>query len=259
MSAHTPDPPSSQNPKAALSSERLSLESTLELLKTGEIEIIGQFTWSSNFTFLANVHSERAVLPAVYKPTRGERPLWDFPRGLAAREVAAFLTSRTLNWDLVPATVLRSDGPAGPGSVQLFIDADPERHYFTFNAQERQRLRPVVVFDILANNADRKGGHVLLTPQGKIHLIDHGLCFHEEYKLRTVLWDFVGEPIPADLMDDVDRFRNRLEGDTLTAAQFKRLLPPKEYGALLQRAASLLENRRFPAPGPGRHYPYPLV
>ncbi len=135
----------------------------LALLSAGALELKGQFAWGSNYTFLVQVSAGDQVVPAVYKPARGERPLWDFPDGsLAQREVAAYVVSRALGWDLVPPTVLRPDGPAGPGSLQLFVDADPERHYFTFSNEEKQRLRPAAAFDMLVNNADRKAGHVLL-------------------------------------------------------------------------------------------------
>lgn len=235
-------------------------DTILNILGIGEIEVVGQFTWSSNYTFLTQVTCDDEMMPAVYKPSRGERPLWDFPRGtLAAREVAAYLTSDALGWRLVPPTVLRVDGPAGPGSLQFYVDADPERHYFTFREEEKQRLRPVVVLDLLINNADRKGGHVLLTPDDNIHLIDHGLCFHQQYKLRTVLWDFIDEPIPQDLLADVRAFRARLESEETLHDAFTNLLSEAEIQALIHRAEQLLSTKRFPEPGPGRPYPYPLV
>jgi uncharacterized repeat protein (TIGR03843 family) len=237
-----------------------NLHTILNTLHSGKIEVLGQFTWSSNFTFLTKVHFESMVLPAVYKPSRGERPLWDFPRGtLAAREVAAYIASQALGWALVPPTVMRQDGPAGPGSLQLYIDSNPERHYFTFSDDEKQRLRPVVVFDLLINNADRKGGHVLLTQEEELHIIDHGICFHHEYKLRTVLWDFVGESIPEDLLENVKAFHDRLETDPDLRAAYSLLLSDREIDALMERANDILAERCFPSPGPGRPYPYPLV
>jgi len=195
---------------------------------------------------------------AVYKPLRGERPLWDFPDGtLAAREVAAWEASQALGWGLVPPTVFRQDGPAGPGSLQLFLDLDPERHYFTFSEQEKEGLRPAAAFDILINNADRKGGHVLLAPDGHVWLIDHGVCFHHEPKLRTVIWDFAEEPIPDTLLRDVDRFRRGLAGELRSV--FADLLSGIEVEALDRRAARILESGTFPMPGPSRPYPWPLV
>jgi uncharacterized repeat protein (TIGR03843 family) len=231
------------------------------LLAQGEISLTGQFVWGSNYTFLVRVSGEDGEIEAVYKPARGERPLWDFPSGtLAQREVAAYQTSRALGWDLVPPTVLRPDGPAGPGSLQLFVDADPERHYFTFNDEEKQRLRPAAAFDVLINNADRKGGHVLLGPNGHLWLIDHGVCFHEEEKLRTVIWDFAGEKIPAEILADIGRMHSALEAGGELRQSLDRLLAPKETRALKRRARALLTSGRFPLPSDDRRpYPWPLV
>jgi uncharacterized repeat protein (TIGR03843 family) len=240
--------------------DSLPPDPTLRILADGDLDVVGRFNWSSNYTFFAQVSCEGQQIQAVYKPSQGERPLWDFPHGtLAAREVAAYLTSRALNWNLVPPTVLRRDGPAGPGSLQLYVDTQTERHYFTFTQSEKQRLRPVVVFDLLVNNADRKGGHVLLSPEGDLHLIDHGLCFHKEDKLRTVLWDFIGEPIPDNLLADVLSFQERLKNDPALFADYSELLSQLEIEALIRRVDRLLLERTFPGPGPGRPYPYPLV
>ena len=232
----------------------------LALLTAGTLELKGQFAWGSNYTFLVQVSAEDHVVPAVYKPARGERPLWDFPDGsLAQREVAAYVVSRALGWDLVPPTVLRPDGPAGPGSLQLFVDADPERHYFSFSSEEKQRLRPAAAFDMLVNNADRKAGHVLLGAQGHLWLIDHGVCFHAEDKLRTVIWDFTGEAIPEDLLADIRSFRRALVHDAALQKELGGLLLPEELAALSTRANRLIRSRRFPSPGEGRPYPWPLV
>lgn len=233
---------------------------TLRILASGEMALSGRFMWGSNYTFLVQVTHEGIQLPAVYKPTQGERPLWDFDQGtLSAREVAAYVTSHALGWDLVPPTVLRPDGPAGPGSLQLFVEADPERHYFTFDDKQKQSLRPVAVFDCLINNADRKGGHVLLDPRGHLWLIDHGLCFHEDDKMRTVIWDFAGEPIPGALLQDVERLRSRLRRDEELCATYRSLLSPDEIDALASRVDRLLASRRFPTPDSHRPYPWPLV
>lgn len=235
-------------------------ERTLSLLREGTVELTGQFTWSSNFTFLTAVAMDQQSLQAVYKPTRGERPLWDFPRGtLAAREVAAYLTSEYLGWHLVPPTVMREDGPAGPGSLQLYIETDLNRHYFTFSEAEKERLRPVAVFDMLINNADRKGGHILLTPEDKIWLIDHGVCFHPLDKLRTVVWDFVGEPIPKSILKDVQSLLGHLKREDSLVEDFEELLMREELSALVARAERILREPWFPEPGPGRPYPWPLV
>ena len=184
----------------------------MHTLTTGAIEVSGQFVWGSNYTFLVKVGPEDDGFHAVYKPSEGERPLWDFPpQTLAQREVAAYLTSKALGWDLVPPTVLRADGPGGGGSLQLFVEADPERHYFTFSETDKTRLRPAALFDVVINNADRKGGHVILGDNNHIWLIDHGVCFHEDYKLRTVIWDFAGEEIPSELLRDLEAFRKVLD------------------------------------------------
>ena len=230
------------------------------ILATGEIQFEGQFVYGSNHTFLTRVRHPAGERLAVYKPQRGERPLWDFPDGtLAAREVAAWRTSEALGWELVPPTVLRDDGPAGPGSLQLFLDLDPERHYFTFSEEEKPALRAAAVFDLLVNNADRKGGHILLASDGHVWLIDHGVCFHHEPKLRTVIWDFAGEPIPDLLLADVKRFRRSLEASGELRASFVELLSADEVEALGLRAGRIVERARFPMPGPGRPYPWPLV
>ena len=237
-----------------------TLASILSLLCTGEIEVIGQVTWSSNYTFLTQIEGEGGQLPAIYKPARGERPLWDFPGGsLAARETAAFHLSQALGWNFVPPTVLRDDGPAGPGSLQLFVEVDHDRHYFTMDETEKEMLRPVVLFDILINNADRKGGHVLLDASDQIWLIDHGVCFHSDYKLRTVIWDFIGEPIPDDLLSDLRRLSGQLAQNNELYNELRSLLDDEELTALTLRTSDLLKSGRFPGPGPGRPYPWPLV
>ena len=232
----------------------------LQILHTGKIQVAGQFMWGSNYTFLVKVETQDETLLAVYKPLRGERPLWDFPPGsLAAREVAAYLTSKALAWDLVPPTVLRDDGPAGPGSLQLYLDIDSERHYFTFSDEERQQLRPVVAFDVLINNADRKSGHILLGSDNHLWLIDHGVCFHRDNKLRTVAWDFVGEPIPEAIINDLSAFRHRLATDVDLHADYSALLSQTEIEAMTLRAEQLITDGYFPEPDGVRPYPWPLV
>jgi hypothetical protein len=224
------------------------------------MSLVGQIMWGSNYTFLVNlIHGEHQV-KAIYKPARGERPLWDFDSGtLAAREVAAYLASRELGLNMVPPTILRQDGIAGPGSLQLIIEVDSDRNYLAFGEEEKQRLRPVALFDILINNADRKAGHVLLDPEDRLWLIDHGVSFHEEYKLRTVIWDFVGEPIPEKLLAELHGFRKRLANDSSLRESFSELLAENEIVAMLHRADTLLAEPHFPAPGAGRPYPWPLV
>ncbi|MCW5877326.1 MAG: SCO1664 family protein [Anaerolineales bacterium] len=196
-------------------------------------------------------------LEAVYKPQRGERPLWDFPEdSLAGREVAAWLVSQALGWGLVPPTVFRDDGPLGPGSLQLHIPHDPEQHYFTFDDATRQQLRPTAAFDLLINNADRKGGHILLDPAGKLWLIDHGISFHAEPKLRTVIWDFAGQPLP----DEVTAGLERLAADGQLRTRLAAYLSEEELAALEARRAALLVAGRYPAqPEDQRSVPWPPV
>jgi len=238
----------------------LPLEAILETLSTGEIGVSGQFGWGSNHTFLVEVSSNLGQLQAVYKPAEGEQPLWDFPaRSLARREVAAYLVSEALGWELVPPTVLRTDGPGGGGSLQLFLPADPERHYFTLEPAEKQRLRPAALLDVLINNADRKAGHVIISRDGHVWLIDHGVCFHEDYKLRTVIWDFAGEPIPAALLAAIEQLQAGLAEGRGLQIQLAPLLSPPEIRALKERIDRLLVDRHFPPPGPGRPFPWPLV
>jgi uncharacterized repeat protein (TIGR03843 family) len=240
--------------------EHLSAAQTMNLLTHGEIRIVGRFLWGSNYTYLTEIKTEHDRLNAVYKPSRGERPLWDFAGGsLAAREVAAYLTSDLLGWDLVPPTVLRDDGPIGPGSVQLFVDADAEHHYFSFSDDEKSRLRPVALFDLIVNNADRKGGHILMDEDGHFWSIDHGICFHEDDKLRTVIWDFADEWVPQDLISNVEKFSGLLEHDKEVTHRFLELISNAEFKALVARTKGLLENPCFPKPTSEWSYPWPLV
>lgn len=234
---------------------------TLELLEQGEITVRGKFLWGSNYTFLVDVAQEDQLIQGVYKPTRGERPLWDFPpSSLAHREVAAYLISEGLGWGLVPETVYRRKGPVGSGSLQRYIEHDPDNHFFNFNAETRQRLRGVVVFDLLINNADRKGGHVIVDDEDRIWLIDHGVCFHIEDKLRTVLWDFAGEEIPQNLLDDLTCLLDLLQENEAFAEKLSAHLSRGEIKALTWRTRHLIETAAFPDPDPDRRpYPWPPV
>ena len=233
-------------------------DEVLRLLHEGELELLGLLPRSSNHTFLARVLGGRDPVLAVYKPMAGETPLWDFPEGtLCRREVAAHLVSEALGWPLVPPTVLR-DGPHGEGSVQLFVEFDPARHYLTMREERPDDFRRVALFDVVANNADRKSGHCLLSNDGRLFVIDHGVCFHDEPKLRTVIWDFVEEEIPTDLGEDLARVGAELERGPLRD-RLEDLLRPAEIRATERRLADLLEEGRFPAPGPGRPYPWPIV
>jgi uncharacterized repeat protein (TIGR03843 family) len=240
-------------------SDALSDSDILTDLAQGDLALEGQFIYGSNFTYLVDVQCGERMYKAVYKPSGGERPLWDFPEGtLAAREAAAYEVSRQLGWGLVPPTVMRDSGPSGPGSLQLFVDADPERHYFTMAEKDKPRLLPAALFDALINNGDRKGGHVLLDSQDHIWLIDHGVSFHVQPKLRTVIWDFAGQPIPGELLGDLARYRELLAKGS-GRRPLMPLLSGPEIDALDQRAEQLIDAGIMPLPGPGRHYPWPLI
>lgn len=186
----------------ALAGAAMAPEKAVAVLCGGEVEILGRMPWSSNATFLVTCRLGDAALPAVYKPADGERPLWDFEPGIYRREVAAYVLSELMGIGLVPETVTRFDAPMGVGSLQRFVPADFAEHYFTIltDPASHDRLRALATIDIVANNADRKGGHVLLDAGSSIWAIDNGLCFHEEHKLRTVVWDFAGDPVPYDLL-----------------------------------------------------------
>ncbi|HEX7540696.1 MAG TPA: SCO1664 family protein [Anaerolineales bacterium] len=227
------------------------------VLRNGNIELKGQFTFGSNYTFLVTVNHEGQEFPAVYKPRRGEQSLWDFPEAsLAGREVAAYLVSEALGFCFVPLTILR-DGPFGPGSLQQYIEHNPNLHYFNLKPADRPRLRPVVLFDLLVNNADRKGGHILLQKRTrKLYLIDHGLCFHAEDKLRTVIWDFAGENLPAELTSALETLQSVLH--LSLSAALEQYLCPEEITALNARLETLLASPVFPqAPEGRRSFPYP--
>jgi uncharacterized repeat protein (TIGR03843 family) len=238
----------------------LSIPEAVELLKTGEIEVVQLLPWSSNYTFIANVKMGDLETLAVYKTRRGERPLWDFPTGtLYRREVAAFVVSDALGWNIVPPTVTRK-AEHGPGMLQLFIEHDPEEHFFTFRDPWPDELTRIALFDVVANNADRKGGHCLRDRQGHIWAIDHGICFHEDPKLRTVIWDMAGETIPAALLADLQRLHTDLLEDKPPTGDLRTLLSHAEISALTYRLAHLIEKKRFPHPPAGRrHVPWPMI
>lgn len=228
-------------------------------MATGDLEILGLLPRSSNYTFLARAGGGDDAVLVVYKPRRGEIPLWDFPEGtLCQREVAAYLVARELGWPNIPPTILR-DGPEGVGSVQRFVPFDPEAHYFTLEPERADDFRRVALFDVVVNNADRKGGHCLLGEDGTIWVIDHGVCFSEEpHKLRTVIWEHVDEPIEPALLQDLGRFRDGLDRDPAETG-LADLLAPEELTAMRDRIDDVLAHGRFPEPGPGRPYPWPPV
>jgi uncharacterized repeat protein (TIGR03843 family) len=212
--------------------------------------------WSSNGTYLVNVAHDNESTVAVYKPSRAERPLWDFPPGLYHREVAAYELAEALGWHFVPETVSRPDGPLGAGSLQRFVDADFEQHYFTLleDGDHHAALKQMATFDVIANNADRKGGHCLLDADRHLWGIDHGLCFHPEPKLRTVIWDFAGEALSAPDRRDLQRLAGRGLPPALTS-----LLHSDERRALVARIERMLRTGHLPEPRRGHPYPWPLV
>ena len=232
----------------------------LTALQQGDLDLQGQFLNGSNYTFLGNVQYGDLKLPVVYKPVEGEQPLWDFPTGtLAKREAAAYVVSEALGWDLVPPTVFRRKGSFGAGSVQLYMEHDRRYHYFKFSEADKARLKPAAAFDSLINNADRKGGHVLVDNDQHLWLIDHGICFHTDDKLRTVIWDFAGQEIPADLLADMQRLVEEIEMAAEWVGQLRALLRLSEVNGVARRARRLLESGCFPTPSSDRPYPWPPV
>jgi hypothetical protein len=234
-------------------------------LLNGQVEIVGDFLWGSNYTFLVEVTCQSKSILAVYKPTKGEQPLWDFPMAsLAHREVAAYLVSREIEWNFVPITIFRNNLPLGKGSLQYYISHNPEYHYFNFSHKDKQQLRPGVLFDILINNADRKGSHIIFDENHKLWLIDHGISFHVDPKLRTVIWDFVDEIIPEKLHLDLETFLQRYGGkndnDQLFLQSLSEHLDSDEIQAIFNRTQKLLSLEKFPAPDKDRRFfPWPQL
>jgi len=251
MSQPQPNPESPFRERPALEDE-----AAVGILTTGELEVLGRMPWSSNMTFLVDVRAPGApVIQGVYKPVKGERPLWDFPAGLHRRETAAFELSAALGWDLVPPTVLR-DGPLGEGSVQLYVPTDYDDHYFTLreDAAHSRWFQRLCAFDFVINSTDRKAGHILLGNNLKLYAIDNGLSFHDEFKLRTVIWDWAGQTLPANLAQDISKLIT--QGPP---SEVVELLTAAECEALLHRAEVLLASGYFPSDPSGHRHPWPLV
>ena len=235
----------------------LSEDETLCLLLEAEFTGSKLIPWGSNYSFAVALEDAagREQL-AIYKPQGGENPLYDFPDGtLYLREVAAYRLSRLLGWSIVPPTVVR-DGPMGVGSLQLYVapaeaheHEDPRR----FWSQLTTDIERLVLFDHIANNADRKLSHCLLDGNGAVWGIDHGLCFNFQHKLRTVLWQFVGRPVSPELMTDVERVR---ADEVALIEQFDQLLEDCELDALLRRMDAFLRDRCYPSLDPYRNVPY---
>jgi uncharacterized repeat protein (TIGR03843 family) len=232
-----------------------SSDKITDALTHGDIDIVGRMPDSSNATFLVTIAHGDVNMQAIYKPLRGERPLWDFAPGLHRREVAAFLLSEALGLGLVPITILR-DGPFGEGSVQFFVESDTREHYFSLFEERPElhdRLREFAIFDFVANNTDRKSGHCLLGLDGNVWGIDHGVCFSADFKLRTVIWEFGGEPIPQYLLTAIAPMA------TTVPLHIAALLSDDEVHALQERVQWLLDHPEFPVDNSGRRYPWPMV
>ena len=233
----------------------ISNSDAIEILQSSKIEIVGRMAWSSNSTYLVNILDEKTDLQGIYKPTNGERPLWDFPSGLYRREIASFQVAQLIGWDIIPPTV-ETGGPFGIGSLQLFIPCDFDVHYFHMleDPKYHKALQRICLFDFIANSTDRKGGHCLLGSSGRIWGIDNGLTFHIDFKLRTVIWDWAGEMIPEKPLKDIENFLNSQTGNELLT-----FLSPQEVDAIFSRATVLLESGRFPEDPSGTGYPWPII
>lgn len=246
-------------------SEPISLSESeiLDVLRRGRLQEHGLLPYSSNYSFLVTVEKDEHTIPAVYKPRQGESPLWDFTSGtLCQRELAAYLISSALDWQLVPPTVLRT-GEYGIGSVQFYVDHDEDEHYFTVQNDARftPTLRRLALFDYVVNNADRKSGHCLAGRDQRLWAIDHGICFHSEYKLRTVVWEFSGQSIEDELHSDLSQLRADLGcDDHALTKELHKLLDYREFCALLNRLEQLLQAAAYPSPSVHRrNYPWPPV
>ncbi len=224
----------------------LSLEDALHLLRAGELSIEGRLLDASNATLYCTTALDGVTATCVYKPVRGERPLWDFPDGtLAGREVSAYLVSEASGWDVVPPTVMR-DGPFGPGMCQLWVDVDESVDLSELARSDHQDLRRMSVFDAVVNNADRKGGHLLPRADGRVQGVDHGICFSTDDKLRTLLWQWRGAPLTDEAVEVLSRLRAELEGPL--GAGLGALLTRREVRRTVQRVDALLTSRCHPQP-----------
>jgi uncharacterized repeat protein (TIGR03843 family) len=227
---------------------QLGFDDALRLLREGDLEIEGRLLDASNATLYCSCTFDGVTAAVVYKPVQGERPLWDFPDGtLAGREVSAYLVSQATGWDVVPPTVLR-DGPFGTGMCQLWVDVDESVDLGDLARSDHPGLRRMAVLDAVVNNADRKGGHLLPTPAGHVHGVDHGVCFSVEDKLRTLLWQWRGLPLTDEALDVLGRVRAELEGPLAEA--LAEHLTVSEVRATVDRVDRLLSTGVHPLPSP---------
>lgn len=235
-------------------------EETLAILARGEMGDCHLMPDGSNYTFFTTItggssHQYRVV----YKPRMGEAPLWDFPDGtLYIREYAAYVLSEALGWRFVPPTVIR-EGVYGIGSVQMFVESDFQANYFTLREAYLKECLRICTFDVIANNADRKASHCILDTEGCVWAIDHGITFHSETKLRTVIWDFMGDPVPEWIVMDLRRLQGQFDAPGGLGERLSTLMDPREVQACRQRLDDLLEHPVFPAPGPQRAVPWPWI
>ncbi len=237
--------------------DREPLEDSLAVkcLTEGEIDVLGRMPWSSNATFLVDISLDEKIIQGVYKPLSGERPLHDFPPEIYKREVAAWELAKQLNWGMIPPTVSRL-GPLGEGSLQLYVPCDYEQHYFTLRdkVSYSKTLKKLAVFDIVSNNTDRKAGHVLEGKDGNIWAIDNALSFHHQFKIRTVIWDWAGEFIDSQLIEDLQGFISSGPSESLVS-----LLAPMEIDALITRAQAVCSTGSLPYDSTGYRVPWPLL
>jgi hypothetical protein len=216
------------------------------LLRDGELDLEGRLLDASNVTLIATIRTDTLAATCVYKPVAGERPLWDFPDGtLAGREISAHLVSEATGWSVVPPTVLR-EGPYGSGMVQLWMDGDPSVELTQFVRQDVPELRRMAVFDAVVNNADRKGGHIIPMPDGHVYGVDHGICFSVDPKLRTLLWRWAGQPLPAEAITVLEQLAEELRGEL--GEQLHEHLTRREVRRTQQRVAELLRTGVHPQP-----------
>ena len=226
-------------------------QSTFDLLTRGEMVSCQLTPAGSNYTFLAQMQLDGRTGLAIYKPRDGESPLWDFPSGtLYKREYAAYLLDGILGWDLIPPTVIRN-GPHGIGSVQLYVEHDPKQNYYTLGDENANQLKTIACFDLVANSTDRKANHVLVDADGKLWSIDHGLTFHADTKIRTVIWDYCGERIPKKLLNSVENVSRQLPDPQGKLKELVDLLLPEEVVAFQRRVDWVLAEGVYPGL-PGR-------
>ena len=236
----------------------MSEANLLDLLKRGEIGNLKLVPWGSNYTFIAPLYDPKnqQEYAVIYKPMRGEAPLWDFPSStLYKREYGAYVVSRAIGWHFIPPVIIR-DGPHGIGTVQIFVDVDENRQFYDFQKHHVHELQRMVVFDYITNNADRKTAHCLLGSEGLIWAIDHGLCFNNVPKLRTIMWDWAGEPIPDDIYQDLAELATDDKRIIKLRDELSPLLDRRELQVFFERLETILNQPIFPSLTSRRQIPW---